>query len=85
MYLLAFSFQFETETEGSRLRRDVLAEGNVSSGGAPTGIISMLSGQEEMFAFRRAVSGSLFLQTTLFLISFFGPRNSLGGPVTAMS
>lgn len=50
------SFQFETEMEGSKLRRDVLAEGSVSSGGAPTGIISMLSGQEEMFAFRRAVS-----------------------------
>ncbi|KAF2287219.1 hypothetical protein GH714_039369 [Hevea brasiliensis] len=48
------SFQFETETEGGKLRRDVLAEGTVGSGGAPTGIISMLSGQEEMFAFRRA-------------------------------
>lgn len=59
--LFAFSFQFETETEGSKLRRDVLAEGSVSSGGAPTGIVSMLSGQEEMFAFRRAVSGALFL------------------------
>jgi len=53
------SFQFETEIEGSKLRRDVLAEGNVSSGGAPTGILSMLSGQEEMFAFRRAVSDLL--------------------------
>ncbi|MFQ6619174.1 hypothetical protein Gotur_000555 [Gossypium turneri] len=50
------SFQFETETEGAKLRRDVLAEGSVSSGGAPAGITSMLSGQEEMFAFRRAVS-----------------------------
>ncbi|CAL5429073.1 unnamed protein product [Camellia sinensis] len=50
------SFQFETEIEGGKLRRDVLAEGNVSSGGAPAGIISMLSGEEEMFAFRRAVS-----------------------------
>jgi hypothetical protein len=52
----ASSFQFETEIEGGKLRRNVLAEGNVGSGGAPTGIISMLSGQEEMFAFRRAVS-----------------------------
>lgn len=59
--MFASSFQFETETEGAKLRRDVLAEGNVSSGGAPTGIVSMLSGQEEMFAFRRAVSGGLFL------------------------
>lgn len=58
--VLSFSsFQFETETEGGKLRRNVLAEGNVGSGGAPAGIISLLSGQEEMFAFRRAVSDSL--------------------------
>ncbi|KAH9799150.1 AFG1-like ATPase family protein [Citrus sinensis] len=49
------SFQFETEIEGGKLRRDVLAEGTVSSGGAPAGIVSMLSGQEELFAFRRAI------------------------------
>lgn len=52
-----FSFQFETEMEGAKLRRDVLAEGSTGSGGSPSGIISLLSGQEEMFAFRRAVSG----------------------------
>lgn len=50
------SFQFETEAEGGKLRRNVLVEGNVGSVGAPTAIVSMLSGQEEMFAFRRAVS-----------------------------
>lgn len=50
------SFQFETEAEGGRLRRDVLAAGGVSTGGTPSGIISIISGQEEMFAFRRAVS-----------------------------
>ncbi|KAH8504221.1 hypothetical protein H0E87_011761 [Populus deltoides] len=50
------SFQFETETEGGKLRTNVLAKGNVGSGGVPSGIVSMLSGQEEMFAFRRAVS-----------------------------
>lgn len=50
------SFQFETETEGTKLRRDVMAEGSTSSGGSTTGIISLLSGQEEMFAFQRAVS-----------------------------
>ncbi|KAH0988802.1 hypothetical protein GBA52_000285 [Prunus armeniaca] len=61
------SFQFETETEGSKLRRDVLAEGSVSSGGAPTGIVSMLSGQEEMFAFRRAVSRLIEMQTPVYL------------------
>ncbi|OMO90853.1 ATPase, AFG1-like protein [Corchorus olitorius] len=61
------SFQFETEAEGTKLRRDVLAEGNVSSGGAPAGIKSMLSGQEEMFAFRRAVSRLIEMQTPLYL------------------
>ncbi|KAK6236960.1 hypothetical protein QUC31_020755 [Theobroma cacao] len=60
-------FQFETETEGAKLRRDVLAEGSVSSGGAPAGITSMLSGQEEMFAFRRAVSRLIEMQTPLYL------------------
>ncbi|KAG2691498.1 hypothetical protein I3760_08G012100 [Carya illinoinensis] len=61
------SFQFETEIEGGKLRRDVLAEGNVSSGGTPSGIISMQSGQEEMFAFRRAVSRLIEMQTPLYL------------------
>ncbi|PWA35982.1 AFG1-like ATPase family protein [Artemisia annua] len=60
------SFQFETETEGSKLRRDVLAEGNIGSGGAPTAIISMLSGKEEMFAFRRAVSRLIEMQTPFY-------------------
>ncbi|XP_047269568.1 AFG1-like ATPase isoform X3 [Capsicum annuum] len=61
------SFQFETEIEGTKLRRDVLAKGNVGSGGAPSGITSMLSGQEEMFAFRRAVSRLIEMQTPLYL------------------
>ncbi|XP_024984792.1 putative ATPase N2B isoform X2 [Cynara cardunculus var. scolymus] len=60
------SFQFETEAEGSKLRRDVLAEGNIGSGGAPAGITSMLSGKEEMFAFRRAVSRLIEMQTPLY-------------------
>ncbi|XP_021853959.1 uncharacterized protein [Spinacia oleracea] len=61
------SFQFETEMEGSKLRRDVLAEGSTSSGGSPSGIISLLSGQEEMFAFRRAISRLIEMQTPLYL------------------
>uniref|UniRef100_A0A5B7ANM5 Putative ATPase N2B isoform X1 n=1 Tax=Davidia involucrata TaxID=16924 RepID=A0A5B7ANM5_DAVIN len=61
------SFQFETEIEGGKLRRNVLAEGNVSSEGAPSGIISLLSGQEEMFAFHRAVSRLIEMQTPLYL------------------
>lgn len=60
------SFQFETEAEGTKLRRDVLAEGNVGGGPSPTGLVSLLSGQEEMFAFRRAVSNSNFY---LFIMS----------------
>uniref|UniRef100_A0A2P2IYT2 Uncharacterized protein MANES_03G016200 n=1 Tax=Rhizophora mucronata TaxID=61149 RepID=A0A2P2IYT2_RHIMU len=61
------SFQFEAETEGGRLRRDVLAKGTVGTGGAAANIISMLSGQEEMFAFRRAVSRLIEMQTPLYL------------------
>lgn len=62
------SFQFETETEGGKLRRDVLAAGSVGLGPAPSGITSLLSGQEEMFAFRRAVSTCInFFFSLLFL------------------
>lgn len=61
------SFQFETEAEGGKLRRDVLAEGNVGSGGTPVGITSILSGQEELFTFQRAVSRLIEMQTPLYL------------------
>ncbi|KAG8098966.1 hypothetical protein GUJ93_ZPchr0013g34578 [Zizania palustris] len=61
------SFQFETEAEGTKLRRDVLAEGNVGAGPSPTGLVSILSGQEEMFAFRRAISRLIEMQTPLYL------------------
>ncbi|WOL09423.1 hypothetical protein Cni_G18176 [Canna indica] len=60
------SFQFETEIEGGKLRRDVLAEGSVGSGPAPSGIVSLLSGEEEMFAFHRAVSRLIEMQTPLY-------------------
>ncbi|KAH9608424.1 hypothetical protein KSS87_018321 [Heliosperma pusillum] len=62
-----FSFQFETEMEGSKLRRDVLAEGSVTSSDASSGIISLLSAEEEMFAFRRAASRLIEMQTPLYL------------------
>lgn len=40
----------------------MLAEGSISAAGSPSSIVSMLSGEEEMFAFARAVSHfSLFL------------------------
>ncbi|XP_041990677.1 putative ATPase N2B isoform X1 [Salvia splendens] len=61
------SFQFETETESTKLRRDVSSEGSVSSGGTATAIVSLLSGQEEMFAFRRAVSRLIEMQSPLYL------------------
>ncbi|KAF7020703.1 hypothetical protein CFC21_033767 [Triticum aestivum] len=61
------SFQFETEAEGSKLRRDVSAEGNVGAGPSTRGLVSMLSGQEEMFAFRRAISRLIEMQTPLYL------------------
>ncbi|XP_019056869.1 PREDICTED: lactation elevated protein 1 isoform X2 [Tarenaya hassleriana] len=61
------SFQFETETEDSRLRRDVLAEGSVSAAGAPSSIVSMLSGEEEIFAFARAASRLMEMQTPMYI------------------
>ncbi|XP_020098707.1 lactation elevated protein 1 isoform X3 [Ananas comosus] len=61
------SFQFETEIEGSKLRRDVLASGSISTGPTLSGIASLLSGQEELFAFRRAVSRLIEMQTSLYL------------------
>ncbi|KAL9233878.1 hypothetical protein vseg_008814 [Gypsophila vaccaria] len=61
------SFQFETEMEGSKLRRDVLAEGSVTTSDSAKGIISMLSAEEEMFAFRRAVSRLIEMQTPMYL------------------
>ncbi|ESW33213.1 hypothetical protein PHAVU_001G051900 [Phaseolus vulgaris] len=69
------SFQFETETDGGKLRRNVLAEGRVSSTGAPSSITSILSGQEELFAFHRAVSRLIEMQTPLYLdgVSNFHP------------
>ncbi|BAT82318.1 hypothetical protein LR48_Vigan462s000900 [Vigna angularis] len=69
------SFQFETEIDGGKLRRNVLAEGRVSSAGAPSSITSILSGQEELFAFHRAVSRLIEMQTPLYLdgVSDFHP------------
>lgn len=73
---MASSFQFETETEGGKLRTNVLAEGNVGSGGVPSGIVSMLSGQEEMFAFRRAVSCVPFVFNTNSTLSCSHPLSA---------
>ncbi|KAK1307122.1 hypothetical protein QJS10_CPA10g00333 [Acorus calamus] len=61
------SFQFETETEDTKLRKDVFAVGSISSVGAPAGIAPLLSGREEMFASRRALSRLIEMQTPLYL------------------
>jgi hypothetical protein len=50
------SFQFETDIEGGRLRRDVMAMGTLGTTPKTTGLEFIMSGQEELFAFRRAVS-----------------------------
>lgn len=59
------SLQFETEAEGSRLRRDVTVQGGVAPVGSTrterVSLQSIHSGREEMFAFRRAVSLALTL------------------------
>ncbi|CAK9200295.1 unnamed protein product [Sphagnum troendelagicum] len=65
------SLQFETEAESSRLRRDVQAEGSVAPLGVSkedkASIHSLLSGREELFAFRRAVSRLMEMQTPVYL------------------
>ncbi|KAL8054469.1 hypothetical protein ABFX02_05G138800 [Erythranthe guttata] len=72
------SFQFETETEDTKLRRDVLAEANTttSSRENTTGIISLLSGQEEMFAFQRATS--FYLEGVRQIHPYFQEKQSAG-------
>ncbi|XBI24420.1 hypothetical protein VPH35_049524 [Triticum aestivum] len=82
------SFQFETEAEGSKLRRDVSAEGNIGAGPSTRGLVSMLSGQEEMFAFRRAISRLIEMQTPLYLervqhVHSSALRQQQGTPVLA--
>ncbi|CAI5463904.1 unnamed protein product [Closterium sp. Yama58-4] len=58
------SLQFESEVGGSRLRRDVLAEGGRSAlTSSSTLPVRQLSGREEEFAFHRAVSRLLEMQS----------------------
>ncbi|XP_077212018.1 uncharacterized protein LOC143847172 isoform X3 [Tasmannia lanceolata] len=67
------SFQFETETDDGKLRRDVLASGSMGSVAAPSKITSLLSGQEEMFAFRRATP--LYLEGVRGIHPYFQRNN----------
>ncbi|KXZ47776.1 hypothetical protein GPECTOR_33g658 [Gonium pectorale] len=63
--------QFETAVEGARLRRDATAEGGVAPVGAkPTDLaltVGALGGVEERFAFRRAVSRLLEMQSEHYM------------------
>jgi len=65
------SLQHETATEGSRLRRDLTAGGGVAPVGSTEkerrGLRAQLSGKEEEFAFARAVSRLLEMQTPSYL------------------
>ncbi|MCO5571765.1 hypothetical protein L7F22_025513 [Adiantum nelumboides] len=65
------SLQFETEAEDSRLRRDVTLSGDVapvaSTKEERRSIQSLLSGREELFAFQRAVSRLIEMQSALYL------------------
>jgi len=59
------SLQFETEVEGTKLRRDLMASGSVSpvstSQGSSKG--SLFTGEEERFAFDRALSRLVEMQS----------------------
>lgn len=65
------SLQFETAVEGTRLRRNVGESGGVAPLGASVqergAIEQQLSGREEEFAFRRAISRLLEMQTASYL------------------
>jgi len=69
--------QFETAVEGSRLRRNLMADGGVAPVAAtPQAALAAaqaLGGAEEQFAFARAVSRLWEMQSPLYLSS--RPRN----------
>jgi predicted ATPase len=69
--MLLESLQHETATEGSRLRRDLTVGGGVAPVGHTEkerrGLRAQLSGKEEEFAFARAVSRLLEMQTPSYL------------------
>lgn len=71
--MLLESLQHETATEGSRLRRDLTTRGGVAPVGHTAkerrGLRAQLSGKEEEFAFSRAVSRLLEMQTPSYLFA----------------
>eukprot|EP00976_Prorocentrum_cordatum_P042136 853678-Prorocentrum_minimum.AAC.3 len=64
------SLQFETAAEGGRLRRNVTADGGVAPVGQSKselrGVAAQLSGKEEEFAFSRAVSRLMEMQSSSY-------------------
>lgn len=65
------ALMFETAVEGSRLRRNVMAEGGVApvaaSPSALVAAVHSLGGSEERFAFSRAVSRLYEMQSALYI------------------
>ncbi|PSC70423.1 lactation elevated 1 isoform X1 [Micractinium conductrix] len=65
------SLQFETAVEGSRLRRNLMADGSVApvaaSATAAAAAARTLGGEEERLAFARAVSRLYEMQTPLYI------------------
>lgn len=64
-------FQFETEAEGSKLRRNLEASGEVSpfasAASATSQAGTLFTGEEEHFAFNRAISRLFEMQTERYL------------------
>eukprot|EP00898_Chlorokybus_atmophyticus_P002750 jgi/Chlat1/3476/Chrsp23S03670 len=75
------SLQFETEAEQAKLRRDLMQSAGVIPLGFSTegrrALDSQLSGREETFAFKRAISRLLEMQSSAYLIH---SRACVNGP-----
>ncbi|GIL54549.1 hypothetical protein Vafri_10294, partial [Volvox africanus] len=71
--------QFETAVEGARLRRDVMSGGGVApvaaSPAALAAAMGALGGAEEQFAFRRAVSRLLEMQSPQYILEALRMRH----------
>ncbi|KAL6755727.1 AFG1-like ATPase-domain-containing protein [Haematococcus lacustris] len=74
--------QFESAVEGSRLRRDLLQDGAVAPLAATplaaAAAKAMLGGQEEQFAFSRAVSRLCEMQSATYLMAWEATRRQQG-------
>ncbi|KAJ9522786.1 hypothetical protein QJQ45_019818 [Haematococcus lacustris] len=74
--------QFESAVEGSRLRRDLMQDGAVAPLAATplaaAAAKAMLGGQEEQFAFSRAVSRLCEMQSATYLMAWEATRRQQG-------